>query len=438
VLAIGIFALLVIAYGLVSGRLEGTSVTAPMVFVTVGLLVGWSGTFDFGAVVTARPSEAGQGIMRLTGRGLLTTAEVALALLLFTDAARLQVRKVRGNAELPARLLLLGLPLSITIGGAFAALLFRDHLIVWEAFVLATIIAPTDAALGEAVVTSRGLPVRIRQALNIESGLNDGLAVPLFTIFVALAVADEEVTATSAVRVIIEKVGGGLAIGIAVGIIGGKLVQLSQQRGWITGLFEQLTVAALGVFGWWLAEELGGSGFIAAFVAGLLAGRIFRRIGATVVDFTEDVGQLLNLFIFFVFGVISYELLGLVTWREVVFAVFALTVMRMLPVAIALMGTRLGRPTVWFVGWFGPRGLASVILAYIAVADEPELSGITTVVVATSMTVLISVYAHGLSAAPLVQRYSRWCGSMDADSPEMTDVSELPTRTGHVTSTSSN
>jgi sodium/hydrogen antiporter len=431
VIGIGVFALLVIGYGLVSGRLEGTPVTAPMVFVAAGLAAGASGELDFASVISDGASVSGEPSLRLSGEALLPIAEIALALVLFTDAARLRLRTIRGNAELPSRLLLLGLPLTIALTGitAYAVL---DGLVFWEALLLATIVAPTDAALGESVVTSPKLPVRIRQGLNVESGLNDGMAVPLFTIFLALAVAEEEVTAVSAATVIAEKIGYGLAVGIGVGLVGGALVRSSVQHEWITGLFQQLTIAAIGVFSWWAAEEIGGSGFIAAFVGGLVVGRIVRQVGTTIVDFTEDIGQLLNLFIFFAFGVISYELLDLVTWQTVAFAVLALTVLRMVPVALVLVGTGLRAPTVWFVGWFGPRGLATIILAYLAVADEPGLPGLTTVVVGSTVTVLLSVYAHGVTAAPFVRRYTAWCETMDDDSPEMQMVPELPTRMGMV------
>lgn len=425
-IAIGIFSLLVIGYGLVSGRLEGTPVTAPMVFVTTGLVVGATSTLDFGAAIS--PLSDGD-TLALSGRSFLTVAEIALALVLFTDAGRLRLRSIRGNAQLPSRLLLVGLPLTIAATGVVAFLLLGDELIFWEAMLLASIVAPTDAALGEAVVSSTALPVRIRQGLNVESGLNDGLAVPLFTIFLALAVAEEEVTAISAATVIAEKIGLGFAVGVGVGAIGGWLIRGSVHRGWISGLFQQLTIASLGVFAWWSAEEIGGSGFIAAFVGGLVAGHVIREIGETIIDFTEDVGQLLNLFIFFAFGVIAWELLELITWQVVVFAGLALTLLRMVPVVVALIGMDFGRPTLAFLGWFGPRGLASIILAFIAVADEPSLPGLTTVVVATTVVVLLSVYAHGLTAAPLVQVYARWCDAMDRAGPEMEPVPELPTRT---------
>jgi NhaP-type Na+/H+ or K+/H+ antiporter len=430
VLAIGVFALLVIGYGLVSGRLDGTPVTAPMVFVTGGLVMAAAGQLDAWSVVTG---PAGEGpTLGIPNEAIITTAEIALALVLFTDAARLRITGVRRTAQLPSRLLLVGMPLTVIATGIVAFVLLDSQLVFWEALLLAAVVAPTDAALGEVVVTSSSLPVRIRQALNVESGLNDGLAVPLFTIFLALADSEQEVTASSAIAVIVEKIGWGVAVGVGVGLASGALVLLSVRKEWITGIFRQLTIVAIGVFAWWMAEEIGGSGFIAAFVAGLLVGRLFREIGESIVDFTEDSGQLLNLFIFFIFGIVSWELLQFVTWQDVVFAVLALTVLRMVPVAVALAGSGLSWPTVGFIGWFGPRGLASIILGYLAVAEVPTLPGLTPVVVAMTVTVLFSVYAHGLSAAPLVRRYARWSGTQTEDTPEMMSVPELPTRLGMV------
>jgi NhaP-type Na+/H+ or K+/H+ antiporter len=425
VLELGVFAVLVVAYGLVSGRLEGTSITAPMVFVGAGLIAGATGELDIGGVTGGADAS-----ISFQGDALLIAAEMALVLVLFTDAARLRLRSIRGAAALPGRLLLVGLPLTVVLGGVVAFFVFDDQLVFWEAMLLAAIVAPTDAALGEQVVTSPRLPSKVRQSLNVESGLNDGLVVPLVTIFLALAVAEEKVTAASAGRVIAEKIGWGVLVGVLVGYGAGHLIRLSARRGWITDLFVQLAVAAAGVITWWAAEEIGGSGFIAAFVGGLVAGPALRDVGETVLDFAIDAGQLLNLFIFFVFGVVTYELLDLVTRETVVFALLALTALRIAPVALALVGTGVVARTSVFIGWFGPRGLATVILGYLVVGEQPELTGLTTITVAASVTVLVSVYAHGISAAPLVNRYADWAEHMDEDAPEMEPVPELPTRMG--------
>jgi NhaP-type Na+/H+ or K+/H+ antiporter len=428
-LIVGVFALLVVLYSLVARRLEGTPITAPMVFVTAGIVAAATGEIDLPVDVTTVETASGADsvTVEIASGAFLFALEVTLALLLFSDAARLNLRKLRGSAALPGRLLLIGLPLTVALAGAVAFGLF-DELVFWEALVLATVIAPTDAALGQSVVSNRRLPVRIRQALNVESGLNDGLAVPLFTIFLALAVAEEEVTAKSAGLVILEKLGYGVLVGVAVGLVGGWLVTVASRRGWMTGVSQQLGVAAMAVLAWWSAEEIGGSGFIAAFVGGVALGGAARWVGPKVVEFTEDSGALLNHFVFFGFGLVAIELLGAATWQMVLFAVLALTVIRMLPVALALLGTGLRPLTVGFVGWFGPRGLASIILALLVIEDEPELPGGATITIAMAVVVVMSVYAHGLTAAPGVAWYARRTEGMHEDAPERHEVPELPTR----------
>ncbi len=427
---LGTFAVLVVLYSFVSGRLDGTPVTAPMVFVAAGIVAAATGELDVGLEIGETVSAGGVAVptVDVANESFVTVAELALALVLFTDAARIDLRRLRGNAALPARLLLLGLPVTIALGGGVAAGLFEEQLLLWEAFVLAAVLAPTDAALGQAVVSNRKLPVRIRQSLNVESGLNDGLAVPLFTIFLTLAVAEEEVTPLSAGTVILEKLGYGLLIGVAVGLIGGLLLDASWKRGWTTGVFQQLGIAGMAVTAFWAAEEIGGSGFIAAFVGGIATAYSVKDVGIKVVDFTEDVGQLLNLFVFFVFGLVVVELVEIATWRMVAYAVLMLTALRMLPVAVSLIGTGLRPVTVAFLGWFGPRGLASIILALIVVVDESELAGGGVIVTTMAVAVLMSVFAHGLTAAPGVGWYARRAETMPEAAPEMGAVPELPTR----------
>jgi NhaP-type Na+/H+ or K+/H+ antiporter len=429
-LIIGVFALLVVLYSLVAGRLEGTPITAPMVFVTAGIVAVAAGALDSPLDVTTAETASGAGAVtiELSSHAFLVALEVTLALLLFSDAARIPLRTLRGNAALPGRLLLIGLPLTVALTGAAAYGLFNNELVFWEALVLATVVAPTDAALGQSVVSNPRLPVRVRQALNVESGLNDGLAVPLFTVFLTLAVAEEEVTAQSAGRVIVEKLGYGILVGVGVGLIGGWLVTEASKRGWMTGVSQQLGIASMALFAWWSAEEIGGSGFIAAFVGGVAVGYAARWVGPKVVEFTEDIGTLLNLFVFFGFGLVAIELLRAATWEAVLFAVLALTLLRMVPVAVSMVGTGLRPLTVGFLGWFGPRGLASIILALLVIEEEPELAGGATIVIAMAVTVVLSVYAHGLTAAPGVAWYSRRAEGLYKEAPEKHPVPELPTR----------
>ncbi len=411
-----LIALAVVLFGLVSRRVEGTPITAPMVFVGAGML---SGSSALGWLEIEPSNEL-----------VLVLAEITLVLVLFSDAARIKLRALRRNASLPGRLLVIGFPLTIA-AGTLLALPLISELAFWEAAILAVVLAPTDAALGQAVVTSPLVPARIRQALNVESGLNDGLAVPFLTLFLALAAVEEDLEPTSFwVRFVLEQIGLGVLIGLAAGGVGGWLLARAATRGWVTNVFMQLAPLGLAIAAWAGATEAGGNGFIAAFVAGLAAGATTRRIEQHVLDFSEDEGQLLNLTIFFFFGaVVLAPALDDITWQIALYAVLSLTVVRVVPVAIALIGTRLRVASVAFLGWFGPRGIATIVLALTVLEEEQDLAGGDTVLLVAAVTVLFSVVAHGASAAPLARAYGRASDRMREDEPEMEAVPELPTRT---------
>ncbi len=395
--ALAVFGCVVVLYGLVSKRLDGTSVTAPMVFVAAGVL-----TAAFGADILP----VGESAVVEVGETPRRVAELALVLLLFTDAARIDFRELRSSSRLPLRLLAIGLPITIVLGGLVALGLFSGKLEFWEAFLVAALLAPTDAALGAVVVQSPKLSLRLRQALNVEAGLNDGLAVPFFTVFAALA-ADAALNETHFLNVAFEKLGYGIVVGVAVGAVGGMLLRRAIERGWMTGVFQQLSVASLALLAWWGSEEIGGSGLIGAFVAGMALGLAARAVARDALEFSEEVGQLLSLLVFFALGTLAVDLLQAATWETFAFAALALTVLRMLPVAVSLRGTGLDRSTVAYLGWFGPRGLASILLVLILVIDEPLLEGEATIFVTVLVTVLISVFVHGATAAPLTDRYAR-------------------------------
>jgi len=360
---------------------------------------------------------------------ILVLAEITLVLVLFSDAARINFRALRRNASLPGRLLVVGFPLTIA-AGTLLALPLISELAFWEAAILAVVLAPTDAALGQAVVTSPLVPARIRQALNVESGLNDGLAVPFLTLFLAFAVVQEDLEPASFwVRFVLEQIGLGLLIGLAAGGLGGWLLARAAARGWVTDTFMQLTPLGLAVAAWGGATEVGGNGFIAAFVAGIAAGATTRRLEQHVLDFSEDEGQLLNLTVFFFFGAaVAAPALDEITWQIALYAVLSLTVIRMLPVAIALIGTRLRLASVAFLAWFGPRGIATIVLALTVLEEEGSLPGSETILLVASVTVLFSVVAHGATAAPLARAYGRASQQMEEHEPEMAAVPELPTR----------
>ena len=336
---------------------------------------------------------------------LRVLAEATLALVLFSDASRIDLRALRNAVALPARLLGIGLPLTIVAGTVAAVLVFPD-LSLPEAAALAIVLAATDAALGQAVVTDERLPVSIREGLNVESGLNDGLCVP--ALIIALTLADESAGALSgseAARVIAESIGYGVLMGVVAGVV----AALVHRRATTAGDEEQadwrflLTLVAPAL-AYGLAAPLDGSGFIAAFVAGLVYGTMRGPRRATAPLPAEAIGVMLNAVTFVVFGAAFLKpLIERATWSVALYALLSLTVVRMLPVAIATLGTGASPATVAYLGWFGPRGLASIVFAVIVV--EAAVPHTSTIVDATALTVIASIVLHGFSAGPLTERY---------------------------------
>jgi NhaP-type Na+/H+ or K+/H+ antiporter len=335
-------------------------------------------------------------------------AEATLTLVLFSDAARIDLKALRREYVVPVRLLGIGLPLTIALGCALAAALL-GALSFGEALVLAVILAPTDAALGQAVVTDSRLPSRIRQGLNVESGLNDGICVPL--LFIALAISEAEADTKSthgALTLVAQSIGYGVLFGVLCGLVGAILLRFARQRDLVEGSWLQVVPVATATLSYGLAAPLGGSGFIAAFVAGLTFGGTLRSDTEHTTRLLEELGGLSNAITFIVFGAaVVGPVLGDLTWAAAAYGVLSLTVIRMLPVAVAFAGTHARPQTVAFAGWFGPRGLASIVFTVI-VLDESQLPGVGTITVVVVFTIVASVYAHGLSARPLVDRYASW------------------------------
>ena len=406
-------AVAILAVAAVSRRLTGTPITPAMVFMVFGVLVG---------------PELIDGVdLSATGGPVRTLAEATLAVVLFSDASRIKFGALRREWGVPVRLLGIGLPLTIILGAVLAAAVFGE-LTIAEAFVLAIVLAPTDAALGQAVVTDPRLPSRIRQGLNVESGLNDGICVPL--LFIALAAADIESDVTSghhAIRIVIEEIGYGIAGGVAAGLVVSAIFAIAEPRKLITGPWKQVVPVAGAALAYGVAAGLGGSGFIAAFVAGGTFGALRGKETDAVARLSEEIGDLLDGVTFIVFGAILLgPALGHLTWSIVGYAVLSLTVIRMLPVAIAMLRSRARPPTLAFLGWFGPRGLASIVFAVIVV-QESKLPHADTITLTVYATVGLSVIAHGLSAAPLAARYSRWYRSLTR-APEMESIPPVVTQ----------
>jgi NhaP-type Na+/H+ or K+/H+ antiporter len=411
-----IIALTLLGVAAISRRLYGTPVTPAMAFVAVGLLVG---------------PEVLDGIdIGSSSETVRTLAEATLALVLFCDASRIDLGRLRREAGVPVRLLGIGLPLTIGLGALAAALVF-DQLSVEEAVILAVILAPTDAALGQAVVTEPRVPGRIRQGLNVESGLNDGICVPL--LFAAVAVADvgsEISEGRSAGTLLLEEIGYGIVGGVVGGLAVAMIVIHGGRRGLIAGQWLQVIPVAGAGLAYGVADGLGGSGFIAAFVAGMTFRLALGRDPEKINDLGEQVGNVLNGVTLLLFGAILLgPALGELSWELALYAVLSLTLVRMLPVAIAMLGSRARLPTLGFLGWFGPRGLASIVFAVIIV-EESDLPHENLILLAIYLTVGLSVFAHGLSAAPLADRYAGWFEKHPRDAaPPMEGAPTEVTRT---------
>jgi sodium/hydrogen antiporter len=398
---LAVIATSLVGFSVVSRRLAGTPITSAIVFVGIGLVAGIQALDLFDA-----PS---------TGEFVKVLAEATLAFVLFSDASRIDLRALRREYTVPARLLGIGLPLTIVLGAILAGLLF-EQISLTEAVVLGVLLAPTDAALGQAVVTEPRLPSRIRQGLNVESGLNDGLCVPL--LFIALAVAEADAGSIGdahAMRLVFEQIGWGICGGVVGGAVTAAAVVVGTRRGLIEPAWLQVVPAAGAVLAYGFATPLGGSGFIAAFVAGMVFSALRRPDSGEVTYLIDQLGEVLNAATLLVFGaVLLLPALDHLDWRIGIYALASLTVVRMLPVAIAMLGTGARRPTVTFMGWFGPRGLASIVFALIVLHDA-DLPHEGTILSATYVTVGLSVLAHGVTAAPLTRRYVSWFESHPAD-----------------------
>jgi sodium/hydrogen antiporter len=386
--------LTLVGYALVSGRLARSPVTSAIVFTTAGLVLGSAG-------LGLLDLDLGSSQVRLL-------TELTLALVLFVDASSIDTRRLEREVSLHARLLGLGLPGTILLGTVLAVLVFPD-LVVFEAMALAVLLAPTDAALGQSVVSNARLPSMVRQGLNVESGLNDGICVPLLVTALTLAQAEEGLDMGGEVVVdLVTELAIATAAGAAIAGVVALLLRWSSDRQWLEPAWAQIVPMVTAVGAYAAVDELGGSGFIGAFVAGLTYGRLLESTSGATTEFTRDLGDLLSAVTFVLFGAVLVQLdASTLSFRTLGFAVLALTVIRMVPVALSLVGSGARGPTVAFVGWFGPRGLATIVFT-LTVVEESGLAGTEQIVDVATMTVLLSIFAHGLSAAVLSDRYISW------------------------------
>jgi NhaP-type Na+/H+ or K+/H+ antiporter len=406
---IAIFFGLIVIYGALAVWLGRFSITMPILFVGIGAVLG------------------PKGLVQSNEAELLI--EMTLALLLFADASTLDFRQVRDDVRLPGRLLLIAMPLIMVLGGLVAYGLFPEEELGF-ALLLGAILAPTDAALGLPIFGNPRVPVRIRRALNVESGLNDGIATPFVALFTALALAEETRQVGGWLVSALGEIGIGLGVGVAAGLLGGWLYTVTAKRGWTSTTGEQIGNLALALGALSAAKALGGNGFVAAFMAGILFGYATRERLHVATEFTEVTGTLLSLFVWTVFGAnLMAQLFHPFRPIELLYALLSLTVIRMIPVALSMIGTRLRLDTLLIMGWFGPRGLASVVFTLMAYESFHEASRpFDTLAAVATWTILLSVVLHGLSAGPLADRYARRLETAEGAVPELMEMPELGRR----------
>ncbi|WP_106475645.1 cation:proton antiporter [Phytohalomonas tamaricis] len=406
-------ALAVLAFGLLTGRLRGSPLTMPMVFTAAGLLLG--------------PGALGVIHFDVENEAVSALAEAALVVVLFTDASRMELRTVLKEHTLALRLLGFGLPLAVLVGTGIGTLLFPTLPLAAVALLAATL-APTDAALGQAFVSNQSVPKRIRQTLNVESGLNDGLAVPFITVLLDIARHDTG-SVMGYVVLFASLVGIGITIGALTGWLGGRILEWSASRGWATDTTQRLATIALAAIAYAASELLGGNGFVSAFTAGLTIGTSARSLLPRTTGFAEAEGQLLTLITFLLFGsIMVIEVLDEMSWRVIAYALISLFIVRPVATAISLWGTGLSPASVGFLGWAGPRGLASIVYA-VLIAETADVPGADLVFIVAAWTILLSIYLHGLTAAPLSAWYGRKTRpSEEPDAPEHQETSDLPLR----------
>ena len=394
---LAVLALFIMVYSSVAGAVERTRISGPIVFTCFGLLIG----------------PAGFALLEWdTDRELIRNlAEVTLAMVLFTDAAGADVRVLKNTTGVPARLLLIGLPLTIALGFAFGTLLI-EHPSLFALAVLATMLAPTDAALGKAVITNEAVPDEIRQSLNVESGLNDGICVPVLLLFLALALdtTGDIGPLPLAAKLVVEQIGIGLAVGLVLTFIAVRLLKFARDRQWLTKTWTQIPILALALSCFAVAQYLGGSGFIAAFSGGLLMAFMDKHLSREVKEeyllASEGAGDTLALITWVTFGsAVVGQALGNFTWNILLYSFLSLTVIRMLPVFLCLTGSGIDTEGKLFIGWFGPRGLASIVFAVMVVNSElPDSGSLAMTVVCT---IMLSIVGHGITANPWARAYGK-------------------------------
>jgi len=383
-------ALLILAYGILAEKIEKAPISGPIIFLVIGIIIGPIGLnlliFDVG------------------NEGYKILAELALALVLFTDATKTDLKVLRGSVKLPTRMLLIGLPLTIVLGVVTGKLFFTQFSWI-ELALLATVLAPTDAALGEPVVNNKSVPSKLRSTLNVESGLNDGIVVPIVFLLLAIySTQSGEVTGQHALILFLEELGIGAAIGLGVTFIMARLIKLSLKNHWMEESWKPMMMVVLAIGCFTLAQAIHGSGFIACYVGGLLFGKMLLDDKGQFQKGADGTGKVLSLMVWIIFGaVVISENISYFSWEIVVYSLLSLTVIRMIPVLLSLIGSGLTRYEAFFLSWFGPRGLASIV--FIIIVMDVGIENNATFALTAVCTVFLSVFAHGFTASPMANAF---------------------------------
>jgi len=388
-LIVALFGLIAIGYAGYSARVDNSNLTGPIIFLVLGAVLG--------------PSMVGLLAVDLTAETIKVVAEITLALVLFMDAMKTDGKFLKATRRIPIRLLLVGMPLTILLGALIGMWLFPEFPVI-EAAILATVLAPTDAALGKAVVEDERIPIGVRTGLNVESGLNDGLAVPILFVLLALRIQSVEAQPLAlTLEFLVKEIGIGAVVGVAVTYLSHLLFVHTVRRGWISDAWMQIPVVALAVAIYCLAQYLGGSGFIGAFVGGLVMARIAPEHSDHFLEAATGISEMLSMITWVIFGaLIVPSLLTGETWITLAYAVLSLTVVRMLPVLLSLIGTKMDFTSQIFIAWFGPRGLASIVFAVIIMGRGLVYESDLLRVIVTTVT--LSVFAHGASSTYMAGR----------------------------------
>ncbi len=379
-----VLTLLVLCYSVVSGLVKKWYTAPALIFVLFGIVLG---PFMLDIIEGATDTAS-----------FTVVAQLALTLILFNQAAELDLDAVVRRGGITFRLLMIGIPLAIALG-TLTALLLLPVMPVWEALCLAAIVAPTEVALIDALLDDERIPARIRHALSTESGFYDGFA--LAAMLAALALASERTDHDSARwgLFLVRTEGVSLLVGLAIGAIGGWVIARSRRRGWMSDTWAQLATLAIALVCFGAGERLHGSGFVAAFAGGLAFAFAARRVGIRQeMQVSDAAGQLLELMVFAMFG--GYAVIvgwRNASWRVVAFAIIALVVVRLVAVSVALLRSEMPLHERLFIGWFGPRGIGTLVLGLLMINQgEIEQAPLITQVVA--VTVTLSLVLHSATA----------------------------------------